>query len=112
MAKQLPWLLTTQQDGMHCVCPDGFTGLECDVLSKKCGKRLWCYNGSECKETTMEDGTIQKYCDCSEANNETASFAGIGCQHQSGVFCSSNVGQSQEMSFCVNGGECFENGKQ
>jgi len=109
-AKMVAGLSEKHQDGMHCVCPDGHTGLLCQIAASRCGQRLWCYNGSDCKKTELKDGTVKKYCDCSAAASEEASFAGIGCQHKSGVFCDPDSGMTQQMSFCVNGGDCFETG--
>mmetsp|Transcript_24754 Transcript_24754/g.72492 ORF Transcript_24754/g.72492 Transcript_24754/m.72492 type:complete len:481 (-) Transcript_24754:624-2066(-) len=102
----------THSNGMHCVCPDGFTGLICQIPAKKCGNRLWCYNGAECAKTTLDDGTTKKYCDCAPAATNSESYAGLACQHQSGVFCNPDEGNRKDMSFCVNGGTCWEDGGQ
>lgn len=111
-AKELPWLSQTHSDGAHCVCPTGFTGLFCQIQAEKCGNRLWCYNGSQCKQTEVKYGAIKHYCDCSEATKGEVSFAGIGCQHKSGVFCEPKGENSEEVSFCVNGGSCYETGNE
>eukprot|EP00567_Pseudictyota_dubia_P003415 CAMPEP_0197434992 /NCGR_PEP_ID=MMETSP1175-20131217/2650_1 /TAXON_ID=1003142 /ORGANISM="Triceratium dubium, Strain CCMP147" /LENGTH=565 /DNA_ID=CAMNT_0042963901 /DNA_START=144 /DNA_END=1841 /DNA_ORIENTATION=+ len=102
----------THQDGMHCVCPDGFTGLICQIPAKKCGNRLWCYNGAECQVAEMQDGTSRKYCDCAPGSTDKKAFAGLACQHQSGVFCNPDEGNRKDMAFCVNSGTCWEDGEQ
>mmetsp|Transcript_9023 Transcript_9023/g.26947 ORF Transcript_9023/g.26947 Transcript_9023/m.26947 type:complete len:1468 (-) Transcript_9023:215-4618(-) len=109
-AKELPWLSKTHSNGMHCVCRKGYTGLLCQIPAEKCGEQLWCYNGSKCKMTRLEDGSTKKYCDCGEAATKEASFAGIGCQHKSSVFCNPDEGMTEKMAYCVNGGSCFETG--
>jgi len=98
------------EGGMHCVCPDGYTGLICQIPAEKCGNELYCYNGAECNRAVNSDGTSRSFCNCATAasNNNDKSFAGMGCQHQSGVFCDPNASMRKDQAFCVNGGTCWE----
>ena len=51
---------------MHCVCNDGFGGLNCEVAAAKCdGPGRFCFHGSVC----VGEGENQR-CDCGSLNGK------------------------------------------
>jgi hypothetical protein len=93
-------------DFMHCVCPEGFFGLECEVESDECGDHH-CFNGGTCVTvgTEVDGGIVDHHCDCNTAKAENKSFAGRFCQYESSKFCDKTLGPDG-IKFCVNGGTC------
>lgn len=92
-------------DLQHCDCPEGYTGLLCELQGVKCGDG-YCHNGGTCIQTNQRDGSIKHFCDCSTSRSTTLNgpkvYAGEFCEHESTSFCS----EEDESSFCVNGGSC------
>ena len=111
----VPWANETHdRRGMHCICPDGYTGLRCQIAAERCGDHLWCFQGSECLSSyDKAKGGMRRYCDCKAADTEDEKFAGKGCQHSTGnvggAFCTPDLNMDENLPFCVNGGTCFEN---
>ncbi|KAL7531529.1 hypothetical protein ACHAXR_004098, partial [Thalassiosira sp. AJA248-18] len=91
-------------NGEHCVCPDGWTGLRCEIAAKRCGPKKFCYNGSTCKY----DGNGQPMCDCNEAHTEDVSYAGLSCEQESARYCMPGLEQDKKDAFCTDHGECIE----
>ena len=92
----------------HCVCDDGWTGLNCEHEAKLCPVGDYhCFHGGDC------DGDDQK-CDCSTAQStelNTSTFAGDHCEHPATDICSEQVdvvkyNPAKGLSFCVNSGTC------
>ncbi|KAL7439402.1 hypothetical protein ACHAXM_006654 [Skeletonema potamos] len=91
-------------EGEHCVCPDSYTGLTCEIAVQKCSDhRKYCYNGSTC----IYDDNGDPMCDCNTAHTEIKSFAGLGCEHEGTSYCEPGLDQDQKDSFCANGGTCI-----
>merc|ERR1712038_68412 len=76
-------------DGEHCVCPEGFTGVQCETTDvKPCGDGV-CFNGGLCIETIKSDGTLRDYhCECNEFDTNVA---GQFCEHIDVRFCPAPV---------------------
>eukprot|EP00522_Entomoneis_paludosa_P009396 CAMPEP_0172440214 /NCGR_PEP_ID=MMETSP1065-20121228/922_1 /TAXON_ID=265537 /ORGANISM="Amphiprora paludosa, Strain CCMP125" /LENGTH=675 /DNA_ID=CAMNT_0013188999 /DNA_START=26 /DNA_END=2053 /DNA_ORIENTATION=- len=94
----------------HCVCEEGFVGLQCEHKADECGGGQYhCFHGGQC----YTGGDEQK-CDCSTANSTelgTSHFAGDMCEHPATEICieGSEVHKynpSKGLSFCVNYGTC------
>mmetsp|Transcript_23151 Transcript_23151/g.33173 ORF Transcript_23151/g.33173 Transcript_23151/m.33173 type:complete len:109 (+) Transcript_23151:126-452(+) len=71
--QQLPFTNVTQIQGMYCICPEGYTGIDCSVEVNNCGGHH-CFHGATCQETELEGGSgeILKYCDCLAAKEAYA----------------------------------------
>jgi len=94
----------SQVNAMHCECPEGFFGTQCDIKAEVCGDKH-CFNGAKCVP-----GKLGKmHCDCSYANTPMASYAGRWCQYQSSTFCE-KAQDADGHTFCVNGGTCKAGG--
>ena len=89
--------------GEHCVCPNGYTGLTCEIEVQRCGASKYCYHGSSC----LYDSSGNPMCDCNTAHTDGKSFAGLSCEHISSEFCTPADDQDQKDSFCTNGGSCI-----
>jgi len=89
----------THDDFQHCVCVDGWTGINCEHEITNCDTNgHFCLHGSECVEESSG------LCDCSKADSDIAdNFAGDHCEHTADV-CISEVGNPT--SYCANGGKC------
>jgi hypothetical protein len=90
-------------NGEHCVCPDGYTGLTCEIPMQSCGSEKNCYNGSTCKY----DENGNPMCDCNSAHTDEMSFAGTNCEQESTMRCDPGLDQDQKDSFCAHG-QCIE----
>ena len=91
-------------EGEHCVCPDGYTGLRCEIPVHKCrDHRKYCYNGSTC----IYDDNNNPTCDCNTAHTDEKSFAGLSCEHEGTSYCAPGLDQDQKDSFCANEGTCI-----
>ena len=109
----------------HCVCEDGWFGVQCEVPGEQCrnhsheGQPHVCFHGSKC----MDDGNKDPVCDCSYAASAVTSeehtaadghkdpaqrFAGDHCEHAATDICTIGAGdtEGQILYFCVNGGIC------
>ena len=92
-------------DFEHCICPDGYTGLTCEIELDTCpnGEHV-CLHGSECQRKGGEHT-----CACDTAYTMFNRFAGKHCEHASTSIRTANgepgVGRDEE-AFCVNSGIC------
>lgn len=97
----------------HCVCPDGYFGIQCEHKLEICpGGEHVCLHGSKCvaENESGEDGTkLTHKCDCDHAFNAVDRFAGKYCQYSSTDICTKSgkpgVGKAN-FAFCVNNGSC------
>lgn len=94
----------TNLEGEHCACPDGFTGIQCNITNvMHCGDGV-CFNGGFCVERIKEDGTIMdKFCEC---DNFNSMMGGEFCEHRDVTFCPAPVGHDPSLYYCANGGIC------
>ena len=79
----------------HCVCPEGWGGLYCDIEADVCGQEntAVCLHGAKCREKL--DGGFD--CDICQA------AAGKFCEHKATSSC-------EEGHFCTNQGSCNGDG--
>lgn len=107
---ELPFEKEIHDNGMYCTCPEGYTGLQCEIKYVTCGRDdHTCFNGSACvKEHASNNGNIFYRCECDlEESVMTAKYAGKYCEHISTVFCEGGSdGFKHSTSFCTNGGKC------
>jgi hypothetical protein len=98
----------------HCVCPDGFFGIQCEHKLEICpGGDHVCLHGSQCMaeneggDEGAEDTTYK--CDCDDAFDAVERYAGKFCQYSSTDICTHSgqpgVGKAN-FAFCVNNGKC------
>lgn len=99
-----PFRIISHINYQHCSCPEGWTGLQCEIGLANCGDRV-CLHGSKCMKDKLANGNIQYHCDCTAANTETESYSGIHCEHASTSFCTKNPNHNGH-TFCTNGGKC------
>lgn len=93
----------------HCVCPDGFFGVQCEHQLDVCpGGTHVCLHGSKCVAINESDpDNLKHQCDCDDSFNSIQQFAGKYCQYESTDMCTKNgkPGLSNaQYAFCVNGG--------
>ena len=111
MTEELPFEKELHDDGMYCTCPEGYTGLQCEIKYVTCGRDdHTCFNGSRCiKERSSNNGNIFYRCECDvEESVMDAPYAGKYCEHIATIFCEGGDGFSHGSSFCTNGGKCKE----
>ena len=94
----------SNQNGMHCICPEGYTGIQCEIEDfNYCGSGV-CFNGGVCVERVGVYGETKDYhCECDEFKTMTA---GAFCEHRDVEFCPAPEGHDAEMYYCANGGRC------
>lgn len=84
-------------DQETCSCPINWTGATCKVPRKICGNTtanaLTCMNGGEC---ALDEATSEYYCAC------PANLRGRQCQL--------GVQECKEGMFCMNNGQCSDDG--
>jgi len=106
---KLPFEQELHDDGMYCTCPEGFTGLQCEIKYVTCGRDdHTCFNGSACvKERSSDTGKVFYRCECDvEDSVMDAPYAGKYCEHIATIFCEGGDGFNHGSSFCTNGGKC------
>eukprot|EP00980_Cylindrotheca_fusiformis_P006245 scaffold1336_cov158-Cylindrotheca_fusiformis.AAC.7 len=93
----------THQDGMHCSCPYGWTGVLCDHKYESCDQSHKCYHGGECIPGMADKfGNDQLFCDCSQAvASDGTRYVGKYCETPFEQTCN-----EEGTEFCVNGGDC------
>lgn len=101
----IPFLNLTNINFVHCECPEGFTGVQCDIPVEKCkDHEHYCFNGAECVDPTKKKHHGH-WCDCSKSPDKTTTFSGFFCEHAASAFCEFGKAVS-EHSYCANGGGC------
>jgi hypothetical protein len=65
----------------------------------ECGS-IMCFNGAPCikKESNL-------YCDCGQTNIPGKRFTGESCEEEKNMFC-----DEPKLHFCLNDGECVDEG--
>lgn len=94
----------SSQNYEHCVCEDGWTGLQCEHKAEECANgNFTCFHGSRCYTVKGK-----QQCDCSTANDTALGtiFGGAQCQHPATEICTVNPTSGSGLSFCVNQGTC------
>eukprot|EP00526_Cylindrotheca_closterium_P003340 CAMPEP_0113661244 /NCGR_PEP_ID=MMETSP0017_2-20120614/33324_1 /TAXON_ID=2856 /ORGANISM="Cylindrotheca closterium" /LENGTH=1467 /DNA_ID=CAMNT_0000575921 /DNA_START=83 /DNA_END=4486 /DNA_ORIENTATION=- /assembly_acc=CAM_ASM_000147 len=93
------------QNGMHCACPYGWTGILCDHKYESCDNSSGhkCYHGGECVPGMKDKfGNEQLFCDCINAvGSDGTRYVGKYCETPSEKLC-----DAEGKNFCVNGGDC------
>jgi hypothetical protein len=97
----------------HCVCPDGFFGIQCEHKLEICpGGDHVCLHGSKCvaeNESAEDNSEITQKCDCEHSFDAVGRYAGKFCQYSSTDICTKTgqpgVGKAN-FAFCVNNGSC------
>ena len=64
-----------------------------------------CYHGSVCIDASNDFGLLDKYCDCTAAEQLVA---GLMCEHKATSICLDGDTEQVTDQFCVNGGLCKE----
>ena len=96
----------TEGGYMHCTCPEGYFGNQCEIEGQTCGP-AHCFNGAACLTTIDMKGVTSYSCDCRTATNaDDSKFAGDYCQSESTSFCSEKTNDANGLLFCTNGGTC------
>lgn len=94
----------------HCVCPEGYFGIQCEHQLEICpGGEHVCLHGSKCVPDDEMGDENKHSCDCDAAYNSLEQYAGKFCQYTSTDVCTKNgmlgVGKAN-FAFCVNNGKC------
>jgi len=99
----LEWHKVQQQDGMYCKCPDGWTGLLCDVPFLVCDGHHYCYNRGRCvPDLEGHFGGDELFCNCENAYDEDGNqYVGKYCEQTASEKC-----DAAGVSFCLNDGTC------
>lgn len=105
---------THSENFEHCVCPDGFTGLQCQHEYAGCGNgEHICLHGSTCVPPTDPLNPVWS-CDCAEPFREDQAYIGKFCQHHHTTVCTSSSMEdepfqgSSNLVVCVNDGVCTQ----
>eukprot|EP00934_Nitzschia_sp_Nitz4_P001059 Nitzschia sp. Nitz4//scaffold165_size50357//21867//26251//NITZ4_007022-RA/size50357-exonerate_est2genome-gene-0.36-mRNA-1//-1//CDS//3329538135//1059//frame0 len=99
--------LATEEFGMHCQCPVGWTGVYCDHRYESCSESQDCYHGGQCIHGSLDAfGNQQLVCDCTDAvASDGTRYVGKYCETPFEKSCS----YDDDLLFCVNGGDCNPN---
>jgi hypothetical protein len=98
----------------HCVCPEGFTGVQCEYEVETCenGEHN-CLNGGACVKVAGEGDEYKHACDCAGDADNTRHFSGFFCEHAATSICTVDDPSSSRLdrifnvhAFCTNGGTC------
>uniref|UniRef100_A0A7R9W665 EGF-like domain-containing protein n=1 Tax=Pseudictyota dubia TaxID=2749911 RepID=A0A7R9W665_9STRA len=121
-----PFATEEHVGGMHCRCPDGFTGVLCDVRFEQCSMNGWgedlvlaelngrqyrpqCFHGGVCPQF----GNVPGACDCSEVRGPVAGAVYVGkfCEYEVTSTCAEGS-ENATIKFCANKGVCPKNETQ
>lgn len=100
--------------GPHCLCPEGMTGLLCEIPYDSCDEEHKCYNNGKCIPGQLDYfGNDQLFCDCEDAVDSTQGIVYVGKHCEHAVLSSSKANSNEPNScqenpngFCLNGGTC------
>jgi hypothetical protein len=109
-----PYMLTLNStaskaiDGMHCICPEYYTGIQCEFAFDSCNDKNQhvCYHGGTCQSGGVDPfGNIQHYCDCTNAIDTVTKrpYVGKYCELATVATCDDPI---EPNLFCFNGGIC------
>jgi len=92
----------------HCICKEGWFGLECEHKAEVCGAdEHLCLHGSKCVKNNQQHG-----CDCSKTDEmvgDSTVFAGDSCEHPATDICIyGNEYPGRPLYFCTNQGKCSD----
>jgi len=105
-AHNLPFANITHVDMMYCKCPEGYTGVTCEIKYDSCNSNAHaCFHGAKCVQLTSAIGTIQYRCDCSVTDDANVVYAGLYCEHAATSYCEYGTSVSKK-AFCTNDGTC------
>jgi hypothetical protein len=98
----------TSLNGMHCTCPDSYTGIQCEFSFDSCNDNNLhvCYHGGICKSGAVDTyGNVQHYCDCSKTVDATTKLPYVGkyCELATALTCDDS---NDPNPLCFNGGIC------
>jgi hypothetical protein len=100
-------IISSNGHGEHCVCPDGYTGLHCEIQVKMCTKTSaltkYCYHGAAC----VYDDYGNPMCDCSVAHTDHKSYLGTNCELEATTRCTPGLEQDAKDAFCSDHGVCI-----
>jgi hypothetical protein len=99
---------TTSIDGMHCTCPEFYTGVLCEFKFDSCGDTNLhiCYHGGQCQSGAVDAfGNVQHYCDCADAVDPVTSRPYVGKYCELATVATCDDPNDPEL-FCFNGGMC------
>jgi hypothetical protein len=96
------------QDGWHCACPTGLTGLQCGQYYENCEDAKYkCYNKGKCIPGLVEKfGNDQLFCDCEAAIDEedpSKKYKGKYCE----VAVVDDIEKCDQNVVCAHGGTCI-----
>ena len=94
----------------HCVCPEGYFGVQCEHELEICpGGDHVCLHGAKCVAEDETTNNPSHSCDCDSGFDAIEKSAGKYCQYTSTDICTKNgqpgVGKAN-FAFCVNSGTC------
>ena len=111
-----PASMERTRNGMHCLCPHGWTGVLCDIPYETCDGNHPCLHGGSCVPGLVGPfGNDQLFCNCEHAGVVENNVRYVG------KFCETAVGGNNQENaeagnyelcdeagtfFCVNGGTC------
>lgn len=74
--EEMPWEEVKHENGMYCLCPVGYTGLQCEIKMVVCGSDdHTCFNGSACKKDHSGTGESYWRCECDPKESDlTAAY--------------------------------------
>lgn len=74
--EEMPWEKVKHENGMYCLCPVGYTGLQCEIKMVVCGSDdHTCFNGSACKKDHSGTGESYWRCECDPKESDlTAAY--------------------------------------
>ena len=85
----MPFLDALNENGYHCNCPSGRTGVLCERKYESCNDgEHFCFHGGKCLSGIADSfGNIQHYCDCSDAVHEGKQYSGRFCEAEAIEIC-------------------------
>lgn len=99
-------------DFEHCVCPVGYSGIDCSLELEVCpGREKVCMHGGQC-EIVVVDGEAGITCDCAKAQTTYSRYQGDFCEARSTQWCIVDNSMTPDGdgydAFCTNLGECLD----